>query len=93
MAKQAAEICPKCGQVKKSPKTTEADAPARGKKWLRVPIVVPEPGDKEALEEKMEILVERWQKVTGSKPARYIVLDWALQQVIDSGVVPSDEGG
>lgn len=84
-------VCPSCQRPLPKPKMDD-DAPTRGKKWQRTTIVSPEPADKEALELKLEIIQARYEQVAGRKVPRFIVLDWALQEVIDRGIAPAEEG-
>jgi len=86
-------ICKTCKRPLPRPKTTDADAPARGKRWTRLTIVMPEQDDKDAIEEKLEILQARYEQRTEGKVARYVLLDWALQELIDRNIWPGEEGG
>lgn len=53
----------------------------------------PEAEDKEAIEDKLEILVARYEARIEGKVARYVLLDWALQELIDRDIAPSEDGG
>jgi hypothetical protein len=85
--------CPACKRPLPKEKTAEDDAPARGKKWTRLTIVMPEQSDKDAIEEKLEVMASRYEEVTGRKVARFMLLDWILHEMISSGILPAEEGG
>lgn len=87
------EECPTCHRPMPKEKSAETDAPARGKKWMRLAVMCPEPADKEAIEEKLDILQARYEQRSERKVARYVLLDWALQELIDRNIGPEEEGG
>lgn len=97
-----ADTCPTCKRPMPKEKTPNeaTDESTRGKRWERLTIVCPEPADKEAIQEKLDILQARYQERTisedhpdGVKAARFVVLDWALQEVIDRNIGPGEDGG
>jgi hypothetical protein len=87
-----AEICPSCQRPIPPEKTTDPDAPTRGKRWVRFTVVMPEEADKEALIDKLEILQARYEDAAQVRPARFVALDWALQELIDRNIYPGEEG-
>lgn len=87
-----APMCPTCKRPLPKPKE-ETDEPTRGKKWTRLTVVMPEQDDKDAIESKLEILASRYEERTGQKVARYVLLDWALHELIDRNIWPAEEGG
>jgi hypothetical protein len=54
---------------------------------------MPEQSDKDAIEEKLEVMASRYEEVTGRKVARFMLLDWILHEMISSGILPAEEGG
>lgn len=87
-----AKTCPTCKRPLPKPKE-EQDGPTRGKKWTRLIVVMPEQDDKEAIEEKLEIITSRYEEVVDRKVPRYQLLDWILHEIIDRNIFPAEEGG